>query len=520
MSTRHQVKPKSHNRSLNATSATPSKQKVCAETFNNDSFSALAEYYTLKTTERFAFFQWALLWGLLVCVLVAAIPLGSNRPVSWTLLSMAITGLFCAQILLDSVNRMPTQAKGLWLPVFLFLGAVGWGFVQTLPGLPDAYMHPVWSYLTGAAGRISADPGQGHQVVMRYLCYAMIFWIAFKSSLLSTRAGTILKSFAIFSTVLAVYGLYTLAVGNNPVLGEGEQANVISATFVNRNSYATYAAFGALANIAAYLHIVSGTRSDDDRWQNLLRDMLEQFFDGAWIYALGALLCIGALTLTQSRAGGIAGMVGLLVFLSTWRGRERRWNPWLWAVMLAVIGFVILTSATGMTNRILATGPENARFLIYPEVVKAIMDRPLLGHGLGSFHDVFRQYVPAEAAVGEWVRAHNSYLENAFEFGLPGAAAFYLALLIFANRIRRATVVRKNNRAFPCFALACIATAATHSLFDFSLQMPAIAAIFAVILALGWGQSFSNRTRHEKRAPAKSTEPVPSNPEPTPELSA
>lgn len=423
---------------------------------------------------------------------------------SWTLLSLAILVIFVLQVLIDSTQRLPQQTKRLWLPALLFLGAVGWGFLQIYPGVPETYIHPTWTGLTDVKGLISADPGQGRQILMRYLCYAMIFWIAFRASLAPIRAGMMLKTIALFSTALAVYGLYAFATGNNPVLGEGEQAQVVTATFINRNSYATYAAFGVLANIAAYLHIVSGTRSDDERWQSLVRDLLERFFDGAWIYALGALLCLGALSLTQSRAGGIAGLIGLVVFLASWKGKGRRWNPWLLLVMAAVIGFVILTSATGMTNRMLATGPENGRFLIYPEVVKAIMDRPLLGHGLGSFHDVFRQYVPAEAAVGEWVRAHNSYLENTFELGIPAAAAFYLALLLMTLRIRRATVTRNRDRAFSCFALGCIAAAAVHSLFDFSLQMPAIAALFAVILAMGWAQSFSLASRkRSKKAPAR-----------------
>lgn len=455
----------------------------------------------------------------MLCVLIAAIPLGANRPVSWTLLSMAVTGLFVLQLLLDSVNRMPIQTKGLWLPALLFLGAVAWGAVQILPGLPKAYLHPAWADLTTAAGRISADPGQGHQVLMRYLCYVMVFWVAFRSAIIPVRAGMMLKTIALFSSALAVYGLYALASGQNPVLGT-EGAKVLSATFVNRNSYATYAAFGALANIAAYLHIVSGTRANDDRWQNFLRDMLERFFDGAWIYALGALVCMGALSLTMSRAGGLAALIGLLVFVASWRGKGRRWNPWLLLVMIAVVGFIILTSATGMTNRILATGSENGRFLIYPEVVEAIRDRPLLGHGLGSFHDVFRQYVPAETAVGEWVRAHNTYLENTFELGVPAAAAFYLALLLLTLRIRRATVIRNRNRAFSCFALGCIATAGAHSVFDFSLQMPAIAALFAVILAMGWAQSFSTKSPRERRVVAKDAEPAALSPEPIPELSA
>jgi O-antigen ligase len=397
--------------------------------------------------------------------------------------------VFAVQVFMDSTQRLPRQTTGLWLPALLFLGAVTWGWVQLLPGLPGEFIHPVWAIWDDVHGYISADPGQGRQIVMRYLCYAMIFWIAFRASVVTARAGMMLKTIAIASTAFAVYGLYALATGNNPILGEGEQGPVVTSTFVNRNSYATYAAFGLLANLSAYLHIIGGTRANEDRWQNFLREMLERFFDGAWIYALGTLLCIGALSLTQSRAGGIAGLVGLIVFVSTWKGAGRRRNPWLLLVVGAVVFFVILTSATGMTNRILATEAENGRFLIYPEVVRAIMDRPLLGHGLGAFHDVFRQYVPAEAAVGEWVRAHNTYLENTFELGMPASVAFYSALLLICARIYRATVTRKHNRAFPCFALAAIATAATHSLFDFSLQMPATAGLFAVILAMGWAQS-------------------------------
>lgn len=105
----------------------------------------------MKTIELFIFIQSALMWALMFCVLIAAIPLGSNRPVLWTLLSMAITTLFAVQVALDSTYRLPVQIKSLWLPVALFLGAAGWGFVQTWPGLPEAFMHPAWSDLASAA---------------------------------------------------------------------------------------------------------------------------------------------------------------------------------------------------------------------------------------------------------------------------------------------------------------------------------------------------------------------------------
>jgi hypothetical protein len=38
-------------------------------------------------------------------------------------------------------------------------------------------------------------------------------------------------------------------------------------------------------------------------------------------------------------------------------------------------------------------------------------------------------------------------------------------------------------------------TGAAHATVDFSLQMPAIAALFAAILGIGWSQSFAREAR-------------------------
>jgi O-antigen ligase len=106
---------------------------------------------------------------------------------------------------------------------------------------------------------------------------------------------------------------------------------------------------------------------------------------------------------------------------------------------------------------------------------------------------VFRLYVPQEVASLEWLRAHSTYLELAFGLGLPATAAFFLAIGMIVWRIYQGSLARKNGRAFSCFALGCVAAAGFHSVFDFSLQMPATAALFAAILGLGFAQSFTRR---------------------------
>jgi O-antigen ligase len=140
----------------------------------------------------------------------------------------------------------------------------------------------------------------------------------------------------------------------------------------------------------------------------------------------------------------------------------------------------------------MVTSDEAGRFAVYPLVWEAALQRPLLGHGLGAFEDVFRAFVPVEAAVGAWDKAHNSYLENLFELGLPAALALYLALFLVGWRLLRGLLQRKRDRAPVAVAFACFLLAGFHAFFDFSLQMPGLAGFFAWLIGIGYVQSFSS----------------------------
>ena len=435
--------------------------------------------------DRFSRIQAVLGYTALVMLFLSALASGAVAPVAWSLLSLGIFLVFACQVMLSVFLPVPLAGRKLFMPGTLFLGVMSWGWIQTMGGVSEAFSHPVWSNVPEAPASISADPGQGRHAVMRLLCYGSIFVTMVWTCTSETRAKAVLVAIAVFSTVLAAYGLFAFAGGENFSLGNSAGSGSVSATFVNRNSYATYAIFGVLANLAAYVQVTL-------RQQDGLRGRLVGFFAGAWIFALGALICIGAVSLTQSRAGAAAGVIGLLVFLTAWRGKKRRWDPVMTLLIVAVLVFVAMTSATGLTERLLATDAENLRFTIYPAILNAIADRPFLGHGLGSFQDVFRYYVPLEVASFDWQRAHSTYLEIAFDLGLPAAVALILAISMIVWRIYLGTVQRKNNRVYSCFALGCAAAAAFHSLFDFSLQMPAIAGLFAAILGLGFAQSFSH----------------------------
>lgn len=440
--------------------------------------------------EKFPGLQTFLGGALLVVVFLSSIALGANRPISWSLLSFAIFGLFIAQLALGFFNTMPMQGRKMVLPIGLYLCVLAWAIIQLVPGVTPSLAHPVWSHVPNAAPRIGADPGNGHHMLMRFAAYGMVFWIALRTAVNTDRAALMLKAIAIYGTLMSAYAIYALFVGTNLVVPFGLVNDVAQGTYVNRNSFATLAVIGALANIAVALDMSRDRRASRDLTRRV-RDTLEFFFGGAWIYGIGTILCIGAVALTQSRGGGLAGIVGIAVLLATWRGRGRSLDPVLLGTMAVVLGFIGLTSATGFAERLLASDTETARFIVYPAIVSGILDRPILGHGIGSFWDAFRPYLPLDAAIGEWDYAHNSFLENLFELGLLAGGALYVALGLITYRLWLATVRRKGDRAFPCFAIAVVAGAGFHSIFDFPVQMPATAALFAIVLGLGVGQGFS-----------------------------
>jgi O-antigen ligase len=123
----------------------------------------------------------------------------------------------------------------------------------------------------------------------------------------------------------------------------------------------------------------------------------------------------------------------------------------------------------------------------------------LLGQGLGGFRDAFRAHIPPALTGEEWDMAHSSYLENAYELGLPAAVLFYVAIAVVLVRLWRGTGVRRTNRGLPAFAFAVGVVGALHATVDFSLQIPAVAALFAFCLGLGWAQSFPRRDRRASR---------------------
>lgn len=445
--------------------------------------------------------QGGLGWAILALTGAVVLVQGGNQPVAWTMMAALVLLLGAAQLALHLV-RNPARALRIALPLaVIYSCVVSWAVLQAVWPAPPELAHPAWAAAPeGAVPRISADPGQGVHIALRLATYGLIAWIMAAASLSNDRAWAYLRAIGIFSGAYASYGIAAGLSGTNPLLGldAGGQTH-ITASFVNRNHFATYAGFGMLVNVALYLHTTQP--SDETKGLNALRNGLETFFSGAWIHALNALLCGAAVSLSLSRAGGVAAVVGLAVLLGAQRWRGAGGAIACGVVVALLFGVGAFSLGTGTFNRILAGGESSAfRFVVYATLIDLIPQRPWLGQGLGAFEDTFRAHVPLEVSRLEWGNAHSSYLGNAYEMGLPAAAAFYFVLCMVGARLLTGLFVRRTDRTAPALALSVFTLAAAHATVDFSLEIPGVAALFAVLMGLGWAQSFT-RSDRASRAP-------------------
>ena len=125
------------------------------------------------------------------------------------------------------------------------------------------------------------------------------------------------------------------------------------------------------------------------------------------------------------------------------------------------------------------------RIWLWKDVVRMLQDFPLVGVGLGSWPEVFSRYQPPPWTSHFYREAHNDYLELGAETGILGVG---LLLWFFC---RAGTLVirgwpRLASHAFPAVigTLAGLGVMAFHSGVDFSLQIPANAILFTVLLAV------------------------------------
>ncbi len=429
-------------------------------------------------------------WALVATALLAPLPMGGIRAFFFLLYAVvvAVMGLFYAVGLYRGHVRPRLPLSAFAVPVILFGLVIVWLLVTLLPlGIAAA---PEWAALSplaaDVAGRITIGPGATFDMLVRYLTYALFFILALQVAVEKQRAKTLFRVVYWGIAAHALLALASLTYFGDVLLFLPKEAYVGDATgvFVNRNSFATFAAFGAIMGVA----LIFGDDEDDSLRSRLSRPLIQLGFHVAPLALIGL-----ALAFSHSRMGMFVAAlgVGVVALIAVFRSTGVRR---ILAGLLIVIGLVagaVLANTGGILFERMATIDRDAdvRLAVYEQTLVLIAARPLTGYGGGTYEDAFRA-VKADPISPDvtFDAAHDLYLELAAELGIPATIAVVLSVLLLAGTAAVAAV-RRPNWMIPAAAAAVVLAGGVHSLVDFSLQIPAIVLMMLLILALGFAQS-------------------------------
>lgn len=450
------------------------------------------------------------LYGLLFLIYLTPLPFGSNRPI-WSALLALITGaLLCvwAYSTIKDKNLLTVSVKNIRFIFFPFLAVLIWCLMQTLPIWPDSMTHPLWettymNFGVKGAKSISIDNYETIISTMKLLTYGGIFWLALQLGRSRRNAKKIFRSIAYAGSAYAAYGLFSFLSDSTEVLGFEKfmYQNSLTSTFINRNSYATYAGIGIVIMLSQFMSVILENTSRV-RGRMVYKTILTNITTKGHFFLELMVLLITALILTNSRAGLISCGVGIITFFTmalfteALKKRRKFFFSLLSIVFVVFIWMVSIGAGVTLQRFDYITKDIETRNNIYSITANAIDSHLYTGSGLGTFEDIFRLYKDdslKNLGSRRVDHAHNTYLETILEIGLPAFCVIAISFITMILVCFRGVITRSRGYFYPITGIAVSALVGVHALFDFSLEMPAIALTYATIMGVCCAQSWSSK---------------------------
>jgi O-antigen ligase len=443
--------------------------------------------------------------GLMVVVLATVVPFGAVDPF-WFNLAALLNGLVFAATLAIPI-RNPELLKVYRTVLFVIVSVSAYLYFQSTSLPQNVFSNPIWEtvrdLLNVRTGAISVDPA-GTIATIPLVVHPFLIFMAALVLLQSDEAAlSFWRQLALAGATIAAFGLiqYFLFPGSL-LLGEKlHYLDSVTGTFVNRNSAATLFGVATLLIVSILIRLFQQLYLQ--REHSRVAPQVGGRDNRITLILYGGLLFIAllALFLTGSRGGLLSTFLPLML-IAVWFALSfsSPTTPAGVRIGFAAASAAVLVLAFAIFGarplfRFVRSGFDDDRWCVYRSTISAIADNPWFGTGFGSFHHVFPVYRTSECGIGGvWDRAHNSFLEGYLGMGLPFAivAIFVLVYLLFVFQIGYRT--RQRFRIIPLTGMAILLLIALHSLVDFSLQIPGVAAYVAA--ALGAAVSVSVARRH------------------------
>lgn len=336
---------------------------------------------------------------------------------------------------------------------------------------------------------LSLIPAETLLALARFLVYAL-FFIALLRLDWDKKDIFILFGTAVVSGVAqVVFGLLKLGQGNSKFfllfLADDHVPGFLRGTIYNPDHFAFYLELLfpiTLGLLFAQLHVF-------DPGQSLREKILHISEDRRVILLFAAAVILAAgIYLTGCRAGIAVLLLSILFFAQmsvylrvNFSARRHLRLVFIMATLLAV--FIGLQNTW---SKFLSKGlfGGSGRIDYWTNTLAMFRDYPLFGTGLGTFKYAYFLY----GNQVNWVdHAHNEYVESLADMGALIFVAFFALLAFLVFSLLRMWIGRRHPEIKPVVlgVLTALFAAFFHSLFDFSLRIPANAFLFLMLLALG-----------------------------------
>jgi len=438
------------------------------------------------------------MWSLMALLVLSPLPFGSARPFFWSFSAAylgAVTFVYFAALLMSG-SRPRVSPVALVIPTVLWTIFCGFLVLQMLPVGHWIGAFPIENFAGSplSSESISIAPGATLLMLLRQLAYASFFMLMLQVAANRSRRRLVLRVVLWSILLYGIYGIVSLQTGDT-ILGVKKWAYLGSATgpFINRNSFATYLAFGGVLSLAMVIGELRKLSMPEVVGRPLVSNLI--------IYAVTYAILLVIVVATNSRMGLAVTLAGSLVVLLSGviHGGARR-GPVLAVLGLAGAGLIaaLLYLSPGMVDRIGSVEMDTlARTNLYQQVWEMILARPMLGFGGGTFELAFPLFHRPPVDVDFiWNRSHNTYLALWSDTGLLIGSIPIVVLIYFGWRIVRVSLRNKasgqpgEDWLAQTVAAAAIALSAIHSLADFSLEIQANTYVFLALVACGAASTF------------------------------
>ncbi len=242
----------------------------------------------------------------------------------------------------------------------------------------------------------------------------------------------------------------------------GEEA---SSLFPNRNHFASLCASGVLLSAVCFR----------DAWAR-------RSWFASTLFAVSATPLFAAVIATRSRGGLLILCIGFLTWVTILVFRRLTFRR----VGIALAAILVLTTAIMLTGRnvlehfshsMAGTNLFNsdARFPVFQDTVRMMLNHPLMGIGLGNFENVFPRYQTYTNNVARFIHPESDWLWLGSEMGIPALVLALAAVGIIMNSSLRYRIRNESRTSRHLRIGALIASCMTliHGMVDTPLHLTA-----------------------------------------------